>query len=360
MKNTPTALIAATTLAVLAQQAQAQPQQSSASSIEPEGTITVPSFKLPPSVYVSGEARRAKPRGVAPQGAADRNSPAAIGAIRAGAARTMAAEMQQHVAAYPYTSRKTTIAGVPAIYYAPPTVPAPNRGKILFNIPGGGFTLGMADGTGLLESAPLASLAQVEVVSITYRQAPQFKHPAALEDIVAVYRELLKRYRPENIAVFGCSAGGVLTAQALARFHAEKLPMPRAAGIFCASADAKFGGDSSYWARPLIGLPYAGQESNLYFSDANRDDPTISPDRSPELLRRFPPTLIITSSRAFDLSGAVNTHRLLSKEGVDADLHVWDGFGHGFYFDLDLPEAREVFDVQARFFAKHLGLRIRR
>jgi acetyl esterase/lipase len=73
------------------------------------------------------------------------------------------------------------------------------------------------------------------------------------------------------------------------------------------------------------------------------------------ILSRFPPTLFITGSRAPELSSAINTHRLLAKVGVDADLHVWDGMGHAFFGNVDLPESKEAFDVMARFFQAHLG-----
>jgi acetyl esterase/lipase len=57
-----------------------------------------------------------------------------------------------------------------------------------------------------------------------------------------------------------------------------------------------------------------------------------------------------------EMSAAVNTHRELVKAGVDAELHVWDGLGHAFFYNPDLPESREAFDVMARFFQQHLKL----
>src|SRR5262245_44361590 len=158
-----------------------------------------------------------------------------------------------------------------------PTSPPGTRASILLNLPGGGFVMGVAGGTGMVESIPLASLAQVEIVSITYRQAPEYKFPAGSEDVVKVYRELLKTYKPENIGIFGCSAGGLLTAEALAAFQQEKLPRPRAAGIFCASADAAFGGDSRRWARPLGGQPPEASTANPYFTTPDLTNPLASP-----------------------------------------------------------------------------------
>jgi acetyl esterase/lipase len=64
--------------------------------------------------------------------------------------------------------------------------------------------------------------------------------PAASEDVAAVYRELLKVHKSSDIGAFGNSAGGLLTAQALAWFRHVKLPSPGASGIFCASADARW------------------------------------------------------------------------------------------------------------------------
>jgi acetyl esterase/lipase len=73
------------------------------------------------------------------------------------------------------------------------------------------------------------------------------------------------------------------------------------------------------------------------------------------MLARFPPTLLITGTRAYDLSAVVETHRQLVKNGAEAELHLWDGMNHCFFFDVDLPESKEAYAVIARFFGKHLG-----
>jgi acetyl esterase/lipase len=207
----------------------------------------------------------------------------------------------------------------------------------------------------MVESIPLAGLAGVQIISITYRQAPEASYPAATEDVVKVYRELLKTHKPQDIGIFGCSAGGLLTAEAMAAFVKEKLPMPAAIGIFCASADARWGGDSQTFSRPFQAIP-PRPASRGYFEGVTLTDPAVSPVVSPELLKHFPPTLIITASRAMEMSAAINTHRELTKAGVAADLHVWDGLGHAFFYNPALPESREAFDVMAHFFRQYLKL----
>lgn len=280
-----------------------------------------------------------------------------VGEFRKRMPEYMAPRIKHLTALYPVTLRNAEIAGVSAVYVTPvKPMPAANRKKILLNLPGGGFVMGVAGGTGMMESIPLAASAGVEIVSITYRQAPETTFPAASEDVAKVYRELLKTHRPEDIGIFGCSAGGMLTAEALAWFDKEKLPFPKVIGIFCATADRRWGGDSSAWGRPFQALPPRAIGLD-YFNGADVNDPLVSPILSPDLLKRFPPTLLITGTRSFDMSGAVATHRALIKAGVEADLQLWDGLGHAFFYDIDLPESKEAFGVMTRFFQKHLGLK---
>jgi acetyl esterase/lipase len=327
-------------------------------SIKPDGTVVVPSFELPPSIYVSDEAKKAMPKAPTDPEAQMRQLLAAgqIPAIRPKIGQYMAAQINPLKAMYKVETRDAVIAGVPAVYATPiGGVPKANAAKILLNLPGGGFVMGMAPGTGMVESIPLASLAAVQIVSITYRQAPEASYPAATEDVVKVYRELLKTHKPQDIGIFGCSAGGMLTAEAMAAFVKEKLPMPAAIGIFCASADARWGGDSQTFSRPFQAIP-PRPASRGYFEGVNLTDPAVSPVVSPDLLKRFPPTLIITATRAMEMSAAINTHRELIKAGVTADLHVWDGLGHAFFYNPALPESREAFDVMAHFFRQYLKL----
>jgi acetyl esterase/lipase len=97
-----------------------------------------------------------------------------------------------------------------------------------------------------------------------------------------------------------------------------------------------------------------------YFAGVSTEDPLAAPARSMTVLARFPPTLIISSTRGFDLSSATYTHSLLVKAGVDTELHVWEGMFHGFFYNIDVPESRDCFDVIVGFFDRHLGKRTHR
>jgi monoterpene epsilon-lactone hydrolase len=272
-------------------------------------------------------------------------------------------ERQRQV--FPVDRNDVTIAGVHAYEYLPKDGVAPgNRDRVLIDLHGGGFS-GCWPGCAELESIPVAALGRIRVLSLDYRQGPKYKFPAASEDVASVYRELLKTYAAENIGIYGCSAGGMLTGEAVAWFQRHSLPRPGAVGILCSGmtvASNGFGGDSAY-TTAAIGesrLPPptsgSGRSSALgYFAGTAIDDPLVAPASSAEVLAKFPPTLIVTGTRGFELSSAVYTHSLLVKQGVDAELHVWEGLFHGFFYNVDVPESRDCFDVIVKFFDRHLG-----
>jgi acetyl esterase/lipase len=159
----------------------------------------------------------------------------------------------------------------------------------------------------------------------------------------------------------------MLTGMAVAWFQQHSLPRPGAVGILCAGmtlAPNGFGGDAAY-TTAAIGesrVPPPPTRSDTpstnplpYLAGVSTSDPLAAPASSPQVLAKFPPTLIVTGTRAFELSSAVHTHALLVKQGVETDLHVWEGMFHGFFYNVDVPESRDCYDVVVKFFEKHLG-----
>jgi epsilon-lactone hydrolase len=324
--------------------------------VDPDGTVHIPPQTVPLSSFLSPEARAyVTYRLLHPDPAPDPD----IAKERARIDAHLAPLIDKQKARYPVDIQPATIGGVATLVVVPKAGISPrNQHRVLINLHGGGFSV-CAPTCGIIESIPIAGLGKIKVVTVDYRQGPEFKFPAASEDVARVYSELLKQYKPESIGIFGCSAGGMLTAQSVAWFQTHHLPRPGAIGIFCASA-GDFGGDSAFTTPPLDGrmppLLHAG-DGRLhlgYFSSASMHDPMVSPAESDEVLRQFPPTLIISGTRAFDYSSGINTHNQLTKLGVDAELHLWDGLFHGFFYDPDVPESRETYDVTVQFFDKHL------
>jgi len=327
-------------------------------------TISVPAFELPPSSYLSDEARES----VIAAGATPAWSPskdASIDDIRQGFdAHTAAPKLKSARARYAVKVEEQIIDGVRTDVVIPAGgVPTRNRERVLINLHGGGFRAGAGMG-GLVESIPISATAEIRVISIDYRMSPEHQHPAASEDVARVYAKLLEQYRPDRVGIYGCSAGGVLAAMAASWFASKGMPRPGALGLLCACAEASLGGgDSLFVATAAQGRAPPLPDPNppqvfaprAYIGTANPADPLLFPLTSATLLASFPPTLLVTASRDFELSAATYTHRRLIAAGVLSELIVWDGLAHGFFYDVDLPESRECFVCVSRFFHAHLG-----
>ncbi len=257
-------------------------------------------------------------------------------------------------ALYPVEEETLVVDGVYTETFIPTGgVSQQQAGRVLINLHGGAFTYG-ARTEGRLESIPVAATAGMRVVSVDYRQGPEHRFPAASEDVATVYRQLLKNYPAENIGIFGCSAGGMLTAQSVAWFDAHELPQPGAIGIFCAGA-GEFGTGDAAVITDAFNTTLGNGEVPAYFAGVRHDDPLVGPLYHPDLLAKFPPTLLITSTRDGALSSAAITHQRLVEQGVRSDLHVYEGLHHYFFADTALPESRHVFNVIANFFDRELG-----
>src|SRR3984893_14302619 len=322
--------------------------------VEADGTVEVPAQSVPMSTFLSPEAKA-----YVTQHLKDMQNPDIL-TQDAGVPRFMKPYLEHDYLLFAVEKKDEKVGGVHAYVYTPKAgVPARNKNRVLINLHGGGFS-GCWPGCAELESIPVSALGKVEVISVDYREGPEHKFPAASEDVARVYQELLKTYKPKDIGIYGCSAGGMQTAMSMAWFQTDSLPAPGAIGILCASAGGVFGGDSSYTTPPLgeARMPSSMAPSTTqlgYFSGTDPKDPLIAPLNSPEIIAKFPPTLIITGTRAFEFSAAVHTHTQLVKLGVDAELHVWEGLFHGFFYNVDVPESKEAFNVIIEFFNRHLG-----
>ena len=88
-------------------------------------------------------------------------------------------------------------------------------GRVIVYYHGGGYCMGSLN-THRGITARISRLANLRVLSVDYRLAPEHPHPAAVEDAVAAYRFVLDQgIAPERIALAGDSAGGGLTLAAL-------------------------------------------------------------------------------------------------------------------------------------------------
>jgi hypothetical protein len=334
--------------------------------VNPDGSVHAPAMDIPFSVFASPEAKAAfvewAQKNAAWRARQVSNSVVdQVATVRQFSIGLLTPQLERALAAYPVTIAPKVIDGVYTDVITPKAGVAPeNRDKVLIDVRS---VASVTDARifGKLEGAPVAVLGRIEVVAIGNRDNDAYKFPAATEDVAVVYRALLKRYKPQNIGILGSSAGGLLAADSIAWFQKEHLPRPGAVALLSSGATGWMEGDSSYVSAVLDGFAppppsdHRTVQNAVYFRDADMHDPLLAPGWRPDILKAFPPTLLITGTRDTAMSTVVQTHQQLVQQDVDAELHVWEGLDHDFFYDVRLPESRQAYAVIAKFFAKHLG-----
>jgi epsilon-lactone hydrolase len=257
---------------------------------------------------------------------------------------------------YPTRITAGTIAGVPVKIVTPPSIPPDKRDRVLINVHGGGF---VADWGSTAETIPIASLTQTKVVSVLYGLAPEHPFPDAINQVIAVYRELLKTHRPENLALYGTSAGAILTGEIAVKMKQLGLPLPAALGIFSGYGDFSRYTDSDALfnlyglSGPMQPPSERGQRDKDYVGATDPRDPVLSPVFAD--LKGLPPTLFVTSTRDMLESGTTILDRAFLRAGDDTQLVVFEALPHAFWNEWYLPESQEAHRLMAKFFDAHVG-----
>ena len=335
----------------------AQSQQATAQPI-PTGAPEVPSRTIPVPDTVSPQMRAVIARPFNPSYNLAPRTPAEWKARVDKAALDVLAGLPQIREALGVTVRPTTIAGVKAFIVAPKAIPSQNRDRVLLHLHGGVRVLNPGE-AGTREAILMAGFGSFKVISVDYRMPPDFPFPAALDDAVTEYRELLKTTKAASIGIFGTSAGGSLTLTTLLRAKMEHLPMPGAIAPGTPTVDLTKTGDSLF-TNAMVDNVLGTQDgfiratALLYANGRDLKDPLLSPIYGD--VHGFPPAILTSGTRDLYLSNAVRMHRKLRAAGVEAVLQVWEGQSHAQYIsDITAPETKEYHDEIARFFDLHLG-----
>lgn len=210
----------------------------------------------------------------------------------------------------------------------------------------------------LPEGLLMAGYGGFKVISIDYRMPPDFPYPSAVDDAMAVYKQILKTTDARRLGIFGASTGGGMIMSMVLRAKAEALPLPAAIEIGTPWSDLTKTGDS-YFSNEMIDdelVSYGGwlgDAAALYANGHDLKDPMLSPIYGD--LKGFPPAILTTGTRDLFLSNTVRVHRKLREAGVVADLNVFEGLSHVEYlFDAKSPECRDHFREAAAFLDEHL------
>jgi len=222
---------------------------------------------------------------------------------------------------YPGTVTEHALAHCPIFEVVPDNLAEENAERAILYVHGGGFMLGGGGEAAVLPSMQMAGMAATRTYAVDYRMVPDVSFPDPMLDVLDAYRFLLERHKPENIALFGASAGANLAPAALLKARDSGLPLPAACAVHSAPSDIACTGDSEFTNVTVdTVLVELDQKIPQYYADGHdTTDPYLSPVYG-DYTKGFCPSILTSGTRDLLLTGAVRLHRARVRGGVGTRL----------------------------------------
>ena len=232
---------------------------------------------------------------------------------------------------------------IPGRMYLPAGRAKPTPALVWF--PGGGWVVGSLEAADLV-CRKIANETPCAVVAVEYRQAPEHRFPAAVEDCLAATVWVAGNAHrleldPWRIAIGGASAGGNLAAVVAHLARDQGNPALAFQLLVYPATDHRARGDTT--------LPGAFDRAGAdwcwshYLGDASGDDPRASPLQARDF-RGLPPALLIAAEHDPLREETQLYARALASAGVETE-HVCIEAAHGFF---STPGSTAADDARAR------------
>jgi len=198
----------------------------------------------------------------------------------------------------------------------------------------------------------LSEASGAKVLLVDYRLTPEHVFPAALDDVVAVYRSLLgSGCRERAVAFAGDSAGANLALAGILKARDLEIPLP--AACVCLSPWINLDRSSiairrSATGDPMLPIDVLVNAADAYAPGHDLRDPLISPLFAD--FRHCPPMLVYVGSNELLVDDANNLVQRARAAGVKVSYRVWKEQVHGFpVFAAFLPEGKQAIAGIASF-----------
>lgn len=220
---------------------------------------------------------------------------------------------------------------------------------------GGGFVIADLD---VYDGGPrgVSKMADVIVVSVHYRQAPEHHFPAAHDDALAAYRWVLEnaqtfRGDPQKVAVMGESAGGNLAIGVSMMARDAGLAAPKHQVLVYPVAGVDMDNESyveNADAKPLNRPMMKWFVKHIFVNEADAQDPRINIVEKANLSGLPSTTVICAEIDPLRTEGELLAEKL-EQAGVDVRHKTFNGSTHEFFgMAAVVPDA-----AAAQTFAAH-------
>jgi acetyl esterase/lipase len=252
------------------------------------------------------------------------------------------------------TCEQVDSAGVPAEWVV---APGAESRRVLLYLHGGGYVVGSIN-THRDLAGRLSRAAAARVLLIDYRLAPEYPHPAAVEDATTAYRWLLRHgATPARTVIAGDSAGGGLTVATLVALREAGDALPAAGVCISPWVDLEGIGESittKASVDPIVQRQGLVWFAHLYLGGANPQTPLAAPLYAD--LHGLPPLFIHVGTAEILLDDATRLAERAKAAGVDVTLEVCEEMIHVWHlFAAMLPEGQQAIERIGAYIRQHTG-----
>ncbi len=252
--------------------------------------------------------------------------------------------------------RADVLGNVPVEWVQPKALVGDARAPICVYFHGGGYIAGSLSSHRDMAST-LAHLAQVRMLMVDYRLAPEHPFPAAHEDAMAVYQALLAQgVKASQMLLGGDSAGGNLALATAQAIRDTQLPLPRGLVLFSPWLDLTHQGESiesNADSDAMLHRRLLVDALAMYSPSVPASDARISPLLGN--LAGLPPCLTVVSQSEILRDDSLRLHQKLQALGSGSTCLQWKYTPHAFpVMARLLPEARDALRQTADFTARVL------
>tara|TARA_B100001769_G_C22108412_1_gene599111 strand:+ start:2395 stop:3357 length:963 start_codon:yes stop_codon:yes gene_type:complete len=230
--------------------------------------------------------------------------------------------------------------------------------KCILYFHGGGYVAGSPE-THKNFLADLCEKSKINIYAIDYSLAPENPYPAALNDAISSYEELIKiGYDHNNIIFGGDSAGGNLTLVSTLRLQQLGINIPKKLFLLSPWTDLTGEGESiktnskkdpylSYndWLSTSKSMKKNVEE--WYAPNQDYQNPLISPIFANYV--SFPEILIQVSNIEILLSDSVEVAKKIKSGNNQVTLSIYKNLPHVWQIFGFLPEAKQATEEIAKF-----------
>ena len=228
-----------------------------------------------------------------------------------------------------------------------------DKNKIVLYLHGGMFVLGSIETYKPMVSY-FASAFSTKILFIEYALAPEKPFPNGVNDVLKVYRELIRRYPDAKITLMGDSAGGTLAATLIKMASEEKLRMPSSVILISPWVYLR-GNTESYETRKKIDpiltkdklMEYAGYYVANNWNEADPGQFTFN---------SFPPLLILVGSNEILFDDSKLFYEKIKLLQPDTQMKEYENQNHGWpMIDIKSDAAKDALTRIEKFITKTSG-----